>query len=100
MTDIEDQIMQGAYESITTTLDDLVIEGLKRKGYTFDNKRELISFIKENCTSKYFKPQNVTEYYVNDTPFLIYKNQDVEIKKDFTENKMTFSADLGHYQFI
>lgn len=64
-------------QEINNKLDNLLIEGLKRKGYVFENNIEIERFIKENC---YINSNgNEKTYYVKNEPFFLYI-EDKEMK--------------------
>lgn len=74
------------------------IEGLKRKGYEFESKKDLFSFAKENCRCVDNPDLKEIMYYVNEEPFLVHN---YKVTMDFKySDKNTFSADLGSYAFI
>ena len=98
------QIMQELIETslsgIENKQNDLIIEGLKRKGFDFSNHFELIDFIKENCTATNNQDLKITTYFVNGIPFLAYFD-----KREFSErNLLGVNYNIGeiisNYQFL
>jgi len=84
------------------SFDNLIIEGLKRKGYEFKNHLELTKFIKERCKCTDNILTNEKVYYVDDTPFFLHKyKNDFEINNPIeNDNSVTMSIDFGEYAFI
>jgi len=54
-------------------LEDYIIEGLKRKGFEFENRLELETFIKNNCRCEDTLHKKERVYFANDTPFFLHK---------------------------
>jgi hypothetical protein len=83
------------------TMNDLMIEGLKRKGFEFNNRIELEEFIKSKvrCEDRVDIKQRV--YFANDIPFFLH---DYNIQNDFnpiaTNSEFAMSANLGRYAFL
>ena len=53
-------------------LEDYMIEGLKRKGFEFENRIELENFIKSNCRCEDRTDIKQRTYFVNDIPFFLH----------------------------
>lgn len=86
---------------LTRKIDDVCVEGLRRKGFEFNNPMEIEAFIKERCRCEdniHFKER---VYYVDETPFLLHK---YEIKMDFdmsvTERKTIMTGSAGEYVYL
>ena len=47
--DIIDDVIGRLSSELNKKLEDYIIEGLKRKGFEFENRLELQTFIKNNC---------------------------------------------------
>ena len=62
MADFEVSVMVKLNTEISKKFDEYIVEGLKRKGFEFETKEELISFISNNCTCEI------------DNDFLLYPN--------------------------
>lgn len=94
-------ITENMYADITKQMDNVCIEGLKRKGFEFKNIIELKSFMKSNC--KYEDRVHVKQriYFVNDIPFLIHYYEFVQ-KVDFstTKRSVSLSTNCGSYAYL
>jgi len=82
-------------------LEDLAIEGLKRKGFEFENRIELENFIKSNCRCEDRTDIKQRTYFVNDIPFLLHC---YEIEMDLTpitiDREVKMSANYGRYAYL
>jgi len=83
------------HQKLISKLDNIIIEGLRRKGYIFINKEDLANFIKSSCDS--IKVGNVITYRVKGKPFLLYEEN---YKIDFSPDMLTVKAEAGGYTFI
>jgi hypothetical protein len=97
---IEEQIVLKTIEQMRTKLEELVVEGLRLKGFDFERREELLSFIKINCRLEQTQ-QGESIYYINDIPFLlyIYKMELPEVELD-VNNQLVIKADYGSYSFL
>ena len=85
---------------LSKMLDNVFIEGLKLKGFEFENRIELESFIKSNCKCEYHVDVKEKIYYVNNIPFLLHK---YESEYDFDINKINknrITVNFGSYCFL
>ena len=88
-------------KDLNRQVESVAIEGLKRKGFEFENRFELEQFVKNNCTCEHFIDSNEKVYYVNDIPFLLHKYE-FKISSPFNVNDRTTKivGSLGHYKFL
>ena len=82
-------------------LEDYMIEGLKRKGFEFENRIELENFIKSNCRCEdrtYIKQRT---YFVNDIPFFLHCYEiEMDLTPITTDREVKMSANYGHYAYL
>lgn len=95
-------IQHTAYELArkgTVEMDMVITEGLKRKGFEFENNFEIEQFIRERCKMTINEETEERILYVDDIPFLliILKN---DISFDYTDKTTTVTADYCRYKFI
>lgn len=64
------EIQEEIQRIYVSRVDQFVVEGLERKGFKFENKQDLIKFIKKNCNGEHYEESNKTTFFVNDIPFL------------------------------
>ena len=83
---IQELALQEIAKGLSNKFDELVVEGLKRKGFEFKNISEAEPFIRENCKCEHYSEEHRRVFYVKDEPFLLhdYKIEIPEI--DFTDN--------------
>jgi len=88
-------------EKMQKSFEDVFIEGLKRKGYLFDNKFELEEFVKEKCTVEIRDDINEKTYTVDGVPFLVHK-EEINVVPNFIDDErgMTVICDYGQYKFL
>jgi hypothetical protein len=85
---------------LSKMLDNVFVEGLKLKGFEFEKKSELESFIKSNCKYEHHVDVKQKIYYVNNIPFLLHN---YEPEYDFDINKIDkkrLTANCGYYCFL
>ena len=95
---LQNAIINQVAESINKQLDEIFIEGLKRKGFEFNDRLKLESFIKSNCKCADRTDVKQRTYYVNDIPFLVYYYE-VETNINFDKEVM-FQTNYGKYRFL
>ena len=98
MTKLQEEIMNSVSNDLAKKFDDILIEGLKKKGFEFNDKIELQNFIKENCTILDREDLKQRTYLVKNVPFFFH---DYNIEFDLNigkENK--FIATYGHYAYL
>ena len=83
-------------------LEDYMIEGLKRKGFDFENRIELENFIKSNCRCEDRTDLKQRTYFVNEIPFFLHC---YEIKMDLNpitndKGEVKMSANYGSFAYL
>lgn len=98
--DIKENITSNLVNDLSNKFDSLLIEGLKRKGFIFSSKEDILSFVKENCRCEDFKEREERVYYVNDNPFLLHNYKiDIPVIEQINDN-ITIRANYGSYSFL
>lgn len=85
-------------KSLSQKFDDLILQGLKLKGYNFDDMADATKFIKENCSCADDLLNQQKTYYVKEIPFLLYDYK-MNIEVDYSDNA-TFTGYYGKYAFL
>ena len=79
-------------------LEDYMIEGLKRKGFEFENRMELESFIKSNCRCEDRTGIKQRTYFVNNIPFFLHCYEiEMDLNPIQTDRGVKMSANYGRY---
>lgn len=93
--------MSRLVDNINDQIDNYIIEGLKRKGYEFENKYELGQFIINHCKCEDSVIEKTRIYFVNNEPFFShYYGTNVEIMP-VTKNRVTkLTASYGSFSYI
>jgi len=81
-------------------LEDLVIEGLKRKGFEPENRSDLESFLKHNCRCEERSDLKQKTYFVNDIPFFLHCYEIEKPTITRTDREFKISINQGYYSFI
>ena len=88
------------FSELQTKLEDYIIEGLKRKGFEFENRTDLEEFIKTRCECKdniYFKERI---YYADNIPFFLHKYEIIYEPITEDNNGIKMSANYGSYAYL
>lgn len=96
---LQNEIINRAIEEFDTEFKQIIIKGLKIKGYTFNSEIELLVFVSINC--KVIDNNNTKQktFYVNDTPFMIYDYK-IEVNNFFNDKEIKITANYGKYLFV
>ncbi len=97
---IQELAIQQLTNGLSNKFDDLIIEGLKRKGFEFKNIREAESFIRENCRCEDYTHEQIRVYFVNDIPFILHEYKIEMPDIDFTNNGPKITASYGSYAYL
>ena len=82
-------------------LEDLWIEGLKRKGFEFKNRIELENFIKSNCRCEDRTDIKQRTYFVNDIPFFLHCYEiEMDLNPILPDRELKMSANYGRYAYL
>lgn len=92
------EINNKIVNELQSKLEDIIVEGLKLKGYEFEDKKSLFDFVSKNCTVINQSHLNINTYVVKDIPFLHY-DYSFNIKK-VDELSCSFKAEGGKYRFL
>ena len=82
-------------------LEDYMIEGLKRKGFDFENRFELEKFIKSNCRCEDRTDIKQRTYFVNGIPFFLHCYEIEMVSNPFANDReFKMSANYGSYAYL
>ena len=89
------------FSQLNKQLEDYMIEGLKRKGFEFENRMELENFIKSNCRCEDRTDIKQRIYFVNDIPFFLHCYEfDMDLNSIQTDGEFKISTNYGHYAYL
>ena len=97
---LEEKMTLELSKKMTTSLDDMFIKGLKKKGFTFENKSRLVEFVIKNCICKENVNLQEKTYYVNDVPFLLYSYRLDIVEVINNDTQFVLNANLGQYTYL
>lgn len=95
-----DVALEELRNNLTNKLEQVVIEGLKLKGFVFENKNELVNFVKEHVRIEDNVEYQEKVYYVKDIPFLLHRYQIVIEPPTEINRSIVMSANIGHYCYL
>ena len=87
--------------TLKSQLEDVFIEGLKRKGYDFEHRFDLEEFVKRHvrCDDNLQAKERI--YYIDNKEFLIHRyNSEQDYTPEFNDKGITISASLGEYAYL
>jgi len=85
-------------KTLNNKLDEILIEGLKEKGFEFDNRHDLIEFIQYRCSCEDMPDKKERVYYVDDKPFLLHNYESSFQFEGGETNKIT--GTYGSYALL
>ena len=96
-----DYISSQISDSLNSKLDGYIIEGLKRKGFEFENKADLHKFITEKCRCEDLQGVQERVYFIDDKPFFMHRyNTNLDIETIVEDRKTTVSGNYGSYAYL
>ena len=93
-----ENISQDIAKQLKDKMDWLITEGLKRKGFEFESRIELMAFVEENCVS--YTINEKTYFLANGVCFLLYEKPSAIINTGYNDGNFTASMDMGSYSFL
>ena len=96
-----DSVIDRLSSQLNKQLEDYTIEGLKRKGFEFENRMELENFIKSNCRCEDRTDIKQRTYFVNDIPFFLHCYEiEMDLNPIQTDTEVKMSANYGSYAYL
>ena len=78
----------------------LFIEGLRLKGFEFENRISIEQFIEKHVRCEEHQLTKERIYFVNNIPFFLHKYEQDDFTT-FTEDRRTnFTVSYGYYKFL
>ena len=98
---LKEEFLHRISSDLRSQLDEVIINGLKLKGFAFPNNLELEIFIIRHCRCEDNIEQKQKVYYVDDIPFLLHNYASkIERQSANQSRSYIFSASLGSYSYI
>lgn len=97
---IHDIINNQLAKNLNNQLEQLVVEGLKRKGFEFNTKTELETFVKERVTRTDNTEFKEHIYFVDAIPFFLHRYEPVYSPITENNNGIIITANWGSYDFL
>lgn len=99
---IQDDAFKRISDDLSHRVDSVIEEALKRKGYSFDTRRDLEDFIKENCERVVQTHTNTEIFTVKGEQFLVWRKgnlANIDFKKD-EKGTLTITTELQGFYFL
>lgn len=98
--DFLNEISNKMANDLANKFDEIFEEGLRLKGFEFNNKFQLYDFVKHNCSCLEDSENFNRTFTVNGMPFLFHSYRQnvtpvIEINGEFS-----ISADFGYYKYL
>lgn len=98
---MQDSLLDKITNGLTKKIDDYFVEGLRRKGFTFNNPLELEDFIISRCTCEDNVQTKEKIYFIDNTPFLLQNyNTNIDLDVKHEDRKITMSATCGSFAYL
>lgn len=97
---LQNTIMEKMTGDLNKQMDDVFIEGLKRKGFEFENRVDLETFIKQYVRCADYESLKEKIYFVKDRPFLLYYYKAEFETPKVEDYSVSVSANYGHYAYL
>jgi len=89
------------FSQLNKQLEDYMIEGLKRKGFEFENRIQLENFINSNCRCEDRIDIKQRTYFANDIPFFLHCYEiEMDLNPITTDREVKMSANYGRYAYL
>ena len=93
------EIINTITENLSKKIEEHFIEGLKRKGFEFENKFELMEFVKNRCSCKHYNHEKT--YYVDNIPFLLHHYKIEPLQPPFImDRELKINVDFGYCAYL
>jgi hypothetical protein len=97
---LENAVTSRLISDLHKKLEDFIIEGLKRKGFEFENVIDLENFIKERCKTEDNIQKEQKTYFVDNVPFFLH-NYKIEISNVMQEDRdYVLRANYGSHVYL
>ena len=97
---LQHDVKRRLYNGLVNQLEDLLIQGLKNKGFEFNNKIELENFIKTRCRKEDYIEKKEHIYYVDNIPFFLHNYEIIYEPITEDNNGIKMTANYGKYAFL
>lgn len=100
MENSQNELIKNISDSLTKKMESIFIDGLKLKGFEFENRKELELFVKSNCRAEYLEGKMEKVYYVNNIPFLLHKYSFDISPICEVDGSIKISGNYGSYSYL
>ena len=97
---IQQDVINTLSDGLNKKLENLIIEGLKNKGFEIENTIELENFIKTRCKKEDYIEFKKHIYYVDEIPFFVHYYEVIFELITEDNNGIKMNANYGNYAFL
>jgi len=97
--DIQKHITETLISDLHSKFDDIVIQGLKLKGFEFKDREETENFIKSRCRCEDKPHIKEKVYFVDNIPFLLH-DYNIIYEPFNPKEPFAIKANYGGYRYI
>jgi hypothetical protein len=99
--DMIQNVMSRLYTDLLKKVDEAMEEGLRLKGFEFENRIELIEFIKTRCRCEDRVDVKERVYYVDDIPFFLHSyGGEMDLKPTTEGRSYIMAATYGGFAYL
>lgn len=94
-------LMKHVSEKANSELEEIYLEALERKGFKFNTRSEVISFLKEHVTCVDYKDAKQRVYKIDNNPFFLhFYERSFDLSNGAMGELTTVSFSKGYYKFL
>ena len=97
---LQADVISRLCDGLNKQLENYLIEGLKRKGFEFENKFELESFVRQRCECIDNLEHKERIYSVDGKPFFLHRYEIIQQQITEENNGIKMTANYGSYAYL
>lgn len=97
---LQTEVISSLCKCLVNQLDNYLVEGLKRKGFEFENKFDLENFIKQHCSCVDNIEHKERIYSIDGVPFFLHRYEIIQQEITEENNGIVMRANYGSYSFL
>ena len=95
----QDVLIDMIIQDHNRKLDEIAKEGLRLKGFEFNNDSDLIEFISKRCSCIDYSQKKRKVYYIDGDPFLVH-DYEPNYQHEWIDGVFKMKASGGKYSFL
>jgi len=98
--DVPNKMISRILDEFHNRFQQVLIEGLLKKGISIKDKKDLLDFIEKHCRREVYRNNTEHIYYIDNVPFLKFTHDNYVNMPVFDNGQYRVSANMGTYEFI